>query len=225
MKLPLIAWLLGPAVALIACNTTSSGTPKPTTSPYNFVGVTAHPAGVEGVRATITWTVIPKTLPKSAQSTWIGIFGKANQTTKLSYEIAQIGWKQSGQDTPRVFWEWGTDQSHNEIGYGSGVASGQALTVELDRTPAGGYTFLANNVAVASVSLTWAPDFVSADAETHDPGDYLAGSSVAPEIVSALEIKIDGKWQLLSGKLHSTSSSYLTTTDPAGNLLIWDSRL
>ena len=218
-------WLLISAITLVACGGPSRSVPSATPTAYSFAGQTEHLAGIEGIRATIVWTIAPKTLSSSAQSTWIGIFGKADSGTRLSFKIAQIGWKQAGQDPPRAFWEWGTDQSDNHIRYGPEVASGDVLQVELDRSPNGEYAFLANGVAVAKISLAWVPDYVSANAETQNPGDYLAGSSGAPETVSGLAVKVQGTWRPLAGDVYSTSSSYRAKSDSQDNLLIWDSRL
>lgn len=218
-------WLLISAITLVAYGGRSTNVSSATPPAYSFAGQTEHMAGVEGIRATIVWTVAPKTLPSSAQSTWIGIFGKGDSGTRLSFTIAQIGWKQLGQDPPRIFWEWGTDQSNNHIRYGSDVASGDVLQVELDRSSNGDYTFLANGVAVAKISLTWVPEYVSVDAETHNPDDYLAGSSGAPETVSGLEVKVQGTWRPLAGEVFSTSSSYQAKSASHDSLIIWDSRL
>jgi hypothetical protein len=123
-----------------------------------------------------------------------------------------------------VFWEWGNDRSDNNISYGAEVVPGEDLQIELDRSSDGGYTFQANGAVVIRVSLTWVPEYVSADAETHNPGDYLAGSSGAPETVRGLQVKVQGTWRRFSGDAYSTSSSY--RAQAAGeNLLIWDNRL
>lgn len=212
------------AITLVACGGPSQSVSSVTPTLYSFAGRSEHVAGIEGIRATIVWTISPKTSSSSAQSTWIGIFGKADSGTRLSFKIAQIGWKQTGQEAPRAFWEWGTDQSDNHVRYGSDVASGDVLQVELDRSPDGEYTFLANGVAVAKISLAWVPDYVSADAQTQNAEDYLAGSSVAPEKVSGLAVKIQGTWRALAGSVYSTSSSYRAKFDASDNLLIWDSR-
>lgn len=225
-----IGRLLSRALLIIfgvgACGGGYSGPSVPSRlPPYNFVGVTTSAIGVDGVRATITWTVPPTTQLGSAQSTWIGIFGSADKTTGLSFETAQVGWKQQGSEPARVFWEWGLDQSHFTIRYGPVIGAGQHLQVELDRSSTGEYTFMAGGELLDWARLGWTPAFVGADAEAHDPEDRMPGSSAAPEIIAGLEEKIQDQWQPISGHARSTDRNYRVATDAGGNLLIWDTRV
>jgi hypothetical protein len=179
---------------------------------------------VEGVRATITWTVAPITSANSAQSTWIGIFGPADPKTHLSLRIAQIGWKQLAPDPPRVFWEWGTDLSDNTISYGDQVQASKSLVVELDRDISGQYTFIADGKQVGSVTLAWQPSSLTIAAETHHPADVMAGSVQSPEVISDVMWKQNGIWRPLSAPTFSTNSVYHASVDSSERILIWDAR-
>src|SRR5467141_304405 len=184
------------------------GTPSPQVPTYNFAGISTHQhaAEIEGIRATINWSVDPSTTAGSAQSTWIGIFGQSDPRTHLSSKIAQIGWKQQGTSPPRVFWEWGTDSNHVSIFYGD-IAT-PPLTIELDRDPAGNFSFIANCINVGTVSLAWYPTFEAVAAETHRPSDLLAGSADRPEAIDHLEWRISGNWSAISAEPFSSNPFY-----------------
>ena len=221
--------LLHLAIVLAACgggSAANAATSPPVPPVYNFAGVrtNSHADTVEGIRATITWSVAPITSSRSAQSTWIGIFGQGDPTTHLSVKIAQIGWKQLAPKPPRVFWEWGTDRTHVSISYGDTVEPSKPLVVELDRDITGEFSFLANGVLVGHVALTWAPTFLDVAAETHQPSDLMAGSAQMPEVISDLKWKLNGEWQAFTATSFSTSSQYQATIDSTGNVLIWDTR-
>jgi hypothetical protein len=121
---------------LASCGgTPAAAVPSPSPPTYNFAGISTHLHAdtVQGIRATIRWSIAPRTGAQSAQSTWIGIFGAADPTTHLSLQIAQIGWKELPPKPPRVFWEWGTDRDHVSILYGQTIQANDHLDVELDR--------------------------------------------------------------------------------------------
>jgi hypothetical protein len=179
---------------------------------------------VQAVRATIEWWIAPRTLPNSAQSTWIGIFGPSDPTTHRSLNVAQIGWKQLGSNQVRVFWEWGVDGQFNHISYGATVDAGQPLTVELDRDSTGLFSFRANGAVAAQESVSWTPSYLAIGAETHNPSDELAGSVKSPEVITGVEWKLAEVWQPLAGLTFSTLSQYQIATDAQGPLRIWDLR-
>ena len=212
---------------LASCGgTPATAVPSPSPPTYNFAGISTHLHAdvAQGIRATISWSTSPRTGAQSAQSTWIGIFGAADPTTHLSLQIAQIGWKELPPKPPRVFWEWGTDRDHVSILYGQTVLPNDHLDVELDRAADGTFTFFVNGDLVRTELLSWRPSFIAAAAETHDPTDVLAGSELAPELISPLDWKLDGKWQAIGVPTFSTYSQYHATGDSSGNLHVWDAR-
>lgn len=194
--------------------------------PYNFAGIRSHPnmVIVEGLRATISWTVPPITSEGSAQSTWIGIFGEQDATARLSFRIAQLGWKQLGAGPPRIFWEWGTDLNHFTVRYGNVVTPSTALSLELDRASGGSYTFLVDGLPLGQAEVKWAPRYINVAAETQHPVDVLAGSLASPERITNIQVKIRGQWQPLMGDTFSTYPDYMIISKPNGDLRIWDSR-
>ncbi|HCG01036.1 MAG TPA: hypothetical protein DEV93_10895 [Chloroflexi bacterium] len=212
---------------LAACGgTPAAAVPSPSPPTYNFAGISTHLHAdtVQGIRATIIWSLVPRTGAHSAQSTWIGIFGAADPTTHLSLQIAQIGWKELPPEPPRLFWEWGTDRDHVSTFYGQTVQPNDHLDIELDRGTDGTFTFYANGDLVGTELLNWRPSFIAATAETHDPTDVLAGSELAPELISPLDWKLSGKWQAIVVPSFSTYSQYHATSDSSGSLHVWDAR-
>jgi len=210
------------------CGVTSSPVASPRESPptYNFAVAEEHrnADAIQGLRATIQWSVAPITAQDSAQSTWIGIFGQSEPATHLSLKVAQVGWKQLGTTPVRVFWEWGTNSHDNRIHYGPAVRPAEPLSVELDRDPTGSFIFWANGIQLGQIPLPWTPTYLAVGAETHQPSDVMAGSSRVPELITSVEWELNGTWQPLKLATFSTYPTYQIASDSEGTLRIWDLR-
>src|SRR5712691_5004282 len=123
---------------------TSTTAVSPSPSPpvvYGFAGLNTseNAAQVEGLRATITWTVEPVIVPGYSVSTWIAL-AVATPGQGVSNQIAQIGWIETETGQPHLFWEWGTSTSDSHKQIGKAVEPGLPLKVEVDLDRSGGIT-------------------------------------------------------------------------------------
>jgi len=200
---------------------------------YSFAGLTGQDKSdeIQALRATITWTVAPRSATAYSVSTWIAFAAPSGTSddsqpaagTRVSYRIVQIGWIQKAQDDYRLFWEWDNSQSDHHFHTGDRVELGKPLEVELDRDE-GGFTVVANGVQQDSVQITWAPTAMGAFAETHDPDDYLPGSSAQPEVISDFQEEISGHWKPYVGDVFSSIEQYRVNNTTDNRVLIWDTR-
>ncbi len=186
---------------------------------------------VQGLRATIRWTVAPRSTTAYSVSTWIAFAAPAGTSgaaqpaggTHVSYRIVQIGWIQKAQNDYRLFWEWDNSQSDHRFRTGDKVELGRPLQVEIDRDERG-FTLVANGVQQDSVHVAWAPTAMGAFAETHDPNDYLPGSSSEPEVISDFQEEIRGQWKPYAGDVFSSIEQYRVNVTMENGILIWDTR-
>jgi len=123
-------------------------------------------AQVEGLRATITWTVEPVIVPGYSVSTWIAL-GVASPGEGVSNQIAQIGWIETDPGQPHLFWEWGTSTADSHKQIGKAVEPGLPLNVEVDLDHSGEITFFVDAQAIGTASVPWVPTAIGAFAETH----------------------------------------------------------
>jgi hypothetical protein len=192
---------------------------------YDFAGLNAkeNVDQVEGLRATITWTVPPKLIPGYSVSTWIA-FAAPQGLGSVSHRIAQVGWIETDPGHPRLFWEWGTSQSDAKKQLGADVKVGRPLNVEIDRDAFGTYSFYADNLLLGKGSVSWTPTKVGVLAETHNPAEFLPGTATKPEVITDLEQKVGGKWVPYVGEVLTTHAQFRVDVSPDGTVHIWDSR-
>jgi len=227
----LIAWAVAIASVALACGGSAHATPSQSPNVvYGFAGLTAEDKDdeVQALRATITWTVAPRSSSPYSVSTWIAFAAPAGDTTGgngVSYRIVQIGWIQKSPNDYRLFWEWDTSPTDHHFKTGGKVEPGMPLRAEIDRDTQVGFTLHANDVLLASVQVGWTPTSIGIFAETHSPTDYLPGSSAKPEIISGLEREVGGRWAPYQGSVFSTNDQYRVSVgidDPS--VVIWDAR-
>lgn len=140
--------MLWASIAALALSCGEQGRVAATPSPsanvaYGFAGLTGQDMGdeVQGLRATITWTVPPRSSTAYSVSTWIAFAAPAGTSdagqpatgTHVSYRIVQIGWIQKAQNDYRVFWEWDKSQSDHHFRTGDKVELGRPLQLEIER--------------------------------------------------------------------------------------------
>ena len=221
----LIVVLLGLS---LACGSLSSS--KPTPAPavvFDFAGLSAkeNVDQVEGLRATIIWTVPPKLIPgpEYAVSTWIA-FAAPQGLGGVSYRIAQVGWMQTDSGHPRLFWEWGTSLSDTQRQVGVDVKESRSLHVEVDWDGLGTFSFYADDVLLGKGSVSWIPTDVGAFVETHNPAEFLPGTATEPELITGLEQKVRGKWVPYAGKVLTSRAEFRVDVSPDGSVRIWDVR-
>lgn len=217
-------------VLIVACGALSGpkGTPSTSSSPpvaFDFAGVNtkANVQEVDGLRATMTWTVPPRLLPGYSVSTWIA-FAAPTDGHGVSQRIAQVGWIEIDPGDPHVFWEWATSSSDSHRQIGRAVQRGLPLKVEIDRDSNSGFTFYADDVVLGTTSVPWTPTAVGAFAETHVSSEYLPGSASQPEIISRFEEKVGGRWVPYAGQVLTTSSQFRVTVSTDNAVRIWDVR-
>jgi hypothetical protein len=211
-----------------ACGSLSSATTTPSAAvAFDFAGLKANENvdQVEGLRATMVWTVPPKLIPgpEYAVSTWIA-FAAPQGLGGVSYRIAQVGWIQSDPGNPRLFWEWGTSQSDTQMQLGADVQEASPLTVEIDTDGLGTYSFYANNLLLGKGSVSWTATDTGVFAETHNPAEFLPGTATEPELITGLEQKVGGKWLPYVGKVLTSRAQFRADVSPAGSVSIWDVR-
>lgn len=199
---------------------------------YGFAGLTGQDRSdeIQRLRATITWTVAPRSTTAYSVSTWIAFAAPSGTSDAsppgsagVSYRIVQIGWIQKAPNDYRLFWEWDNSQSDHHLRIGDKVDLGRPLQVEIDRDR-GGFTLAANGVQQDSVRVAWTPTVLGTFAETHDPNDYLPGSSAQPEVISDFQEEISGQWRPYEGDVFSSADQYRTKVMPDNSILIWDTR-
>jgi hypothetical protein len=218
-----------PSLFASACGGLSRSTTSVSSSPsppvvYGFAGLNSseNVEQVEGIRATFRWTVEPVIVPGYSVSTWIA-FAVATPGQGISNRIAQIGWIETDSAQPHVFWEWGTSTSnHKQIG--RAVESGVPLNVEVDIDRSGNLTFIADNIALGTATVPWAPTAIGAFAETHTATEYLPGSSTQPETLTDVQEKVAGNWLPYSGRVLTTDPHFRVRVSPDNSVLIWDVR-
>jgi len=201
---------------------------SPSPSPpvvYGFAGLNASESvdQVEGLRATITWTVEPVIVPGYSVSTWIA-FAVATPGHGESNRIAQIGWIETDPGRAHLFWEWGTSTADSHKQIGKAVELGLPLNVEVDLDRSGELTFLADAVAVGTARIPWVPTAIGAFAETHTTTEYLPGSSSLPEVLSGFQEKVAGTWMPYNGHVLTTSPQFRVNVSSDNSVLIWDVR-
>lgn len=219
-----------PILLASACESPSTSTTSVSPSSslpvvYGFAGVNTgeNAAQVEGLRATITWTVEPVIVPGYPVSTWIAL-AVATPGQGVSNQIAQIGWIETNPGQPHLFWEWGTSTADSHKQIGKAVEPGPPLNVEVDRDGSGKITFLADGVAIGTATVPWVPTAVGAFAETHTTAEYLPGSSSRPEILSRFQEETDGNWSPYAGRVLTTSPQFRVNVASDNSVLIWDAR-
>lgn len=211
-----------------ACGSLSTATTSP--SPpvaFDFAGLNSkeNVDQVDGLRATIMWTVPPKLIPgpEYAVSTWIA-FAAPQGLGGVSYRIAQVGWMQTDTGQPRLFWEWGTSQSDTQRQLGADVKVARPLNVEVDRDGPGTYSFYADNVLLGKGTVSWTATEVGVFAETHNPAEFLPGTATEPELITGLEQKVGGRWVPYAGKVLTSRAQFRVDVSPDGSVRIWDVR-
>jgi len=210
----------------LACGSTSSAGATPSQAVvYDFAGLNAkqNVDQVEGLRATITWTVPPKLIPGYSVSSWIA-FAAPQGLGGVSHRIAQVGWIETDPGHPRLFWEWGTSQSDSQKQLGADVKVGRPVNVEIDRDGLGIYSFYADNVLMGKGSVSWTPTDLGVFAETHNPAEFLPGNATEPELITGLEQKVGGKWVPYVGEVLTTRTEFRVDVSPDGSVHIWDIR-
>jgi hypothetical protein len=211
-----------------ACGSPSSATPTP--SPpvvFDFAGLYTNENvdRIEGLRATIMWTVPPQLIPgrEYAVSSWIA-FAAPEGLGGVSYRIAQVGWMQSDTGPPRLFWEWGTSLADTQRQVGADVKVARPLKVEVDWDGVGRYSFYADNVLLGKGSVSWSPTSVGVFVETHNPAEFLPGTMTEPELITGLEQKVGGRWVPFAGKVLTSRPQFHVDVSPDGSVRIWDVR-
>ncbi len=207
---------------------TSTTAVSPSPSPpvvYGFAGLNTseNVDQVEGLRATITWTVQPVIVPGYSVSTWIA-FAVATPGHGVSNRIAQIGWIETDPGQAHLFWEWGTSTADNHKQIGKAVEPGLPLNVEVDLDRNGELTFFADAVAVGTATVPWVPTATGALAETHTTTEYLPGSSSRPEVLSGFQENVAGRWMPYTGHVFTTSPQFRVNVSSDNSVLIWDVR-
>jgi hypothetical protein len=220
----LMAVLLGQFSLTCGSPSSATVTPSPAVE-YDFAGLTAKESvdQVEGLRATITWTVPPKLIPGYPVSTWIA-FASPQGLGGVSYRIAQVGWIETNPGHPRLFWEWGTSKSEHQNQVGADVKVGHPLNLEIDRDGLGTYSFYADNVLLGKGSVSWTPTSLGVFAETHNPAEFLPGTATKPELITGLEQKVGGKWVPYVGGVLATRAQFRVEVSPDRSVHIWDVR-
>jgi hypothetical protein len=206
-----------------ACGSTSRATPTPSPAVvFDFAGLYARENvdQVEGLRATITWTVPG---PEYAVSTWIA-FAAPQGLGGVSYRIAQVGWMQSDSGRPRLFWEWGTSLSDTQRQVGADVKEARPLKLEVDWDGLGTYSFYADSVLLGKGSVSWTPTDVGVFAETHNPPEFLPGTMNEPELITGLEQKVGGRWVPYAGTVLTSRAEFRVDVLQDGSVRIWDVR-
>ena len=211
-----------------ACGSVSTTTPTPSPAVvFDFAGLSAKESvdQVEGLRATIMWTVPPKLIPgpEYAVSTWIA-FAAPQGLGGVSYRIVQVGWMQTDTGHPRLFWEWGTSLSDTQRQLGADVKVARPLNVEVDRDGPGTYSFYADNVLLGKGMVSWTATDVGVFAETHNPAEFLPGTATEPELITGLEQKVGGKWVPYAGKVLTSRAEFRVDVSSDGSVRIWDAR-
>jgi hypothetical protein len=211
-----------------ACGSLSSATPTPSPAVvFDFAGLNAKENGdqVEGLRATIMWTVPPKLIPgpEYSVSTWIA-FAAPQGLGGVSYRIAQVGWMQTDTGHPRLFWEWGTSLADTQRLVGADVNEASPLKVEVDWDGLGTYSFYADNVLLGKGSVSWTPTDVGVFAETHNPAEFLPGTTTEPELITGLEQKVGGRWVPYHGTVLTSRAEFRVDVSQDGSVRIWDVR-
>lgn len=219
-----------PSLLTSACGgpSTSITSVSPSPSPpvvYGFAGLNTgeNAAQMEGLRATITWTVEPVIVPGYSVSTWIAL-AVATPGQGVSNEIAQIGWIETDPRQPHLFWEWGASPADSHKQIGKAVEPGSPLNVEVDLDRSGKITFLADAAAIGTATVPWVPTAAGAFAETHTTTEYLPGSSSQPEMLSSFQERIAGKWLPYAGRVLTTSPQFRVNVSSDNSVLIWDAR-
>lgn len=72
--------------------------------------------------------------------------------------------------------------------------------------------------------VAWVPTALGTFAETHNPNDYLPGSSLQPEVISSLQEEISGQWKPYEGDAFSSIEQYRVNVTTGNDILIWDTR-
>jgi hypothetical protein len=210
----------------LACGSQSSAiaTPSPAVE-YDFAGLNSkeHVDQVEGLRATITWTVPPKLIPGYPVSTWIA-FASPQGLGGVSYRIAQVGWIETDPGHPRLFWEWGSSKSEHQNQVGADVKVGHPLNLEIDRDGFGTYSFYADNVLLGKGSVSWTPTSLGVFAETHNPAEFLPGTATQAELITGLEQKVCRQWVPFIGDVLTTRAQFRVEVLPDRSVHIWDIR-
>jgi len=194
---------------------------------YKFAGVNAtkNVDQVEGLRATIAWTVPPKVVPGYSVSTWIA-FSAPSGARDVSYRIAQVGWiVEKGSGHPRLFWEWGSrSPSDMQKQLGADVRQARPLHVEIDRDGSGRYMFYADDILLGTGRVSWVPTDAGVFTELQNPAEFLPGTKTEPELVTGFEQKIGGKWVPYVGEVLKTSDQFQVDVSTDGAIRIWDLR-
>lgn len=211
-----------------ACGSLSAGRTSPSPAvAFDFAGLSSkdNVDQVDGLRATIMWTVPPKLMPgpEYAVSTWVA-FAAPQGLGGVSYRIAQIGWMQTDTVHPRLFWEWGTSQTDTQIQFGADVDVARPLNVELDRDLSGTYSFYADHVLLGKGTVSWTATNVGVFAETHNPSEYLPGTATEPELITDLEQRVGGRWVPFVGTVLTSRDQFRVDVSSDGSVRIWDVR-
>jgi len=220
----LLVLLLGPFSSACGSHSIAGATPSPAVV-YDFAGLNAkqNVDQVEGLRATIRWTVPPKVIPGYSVSTWIA-FAAPQGLGGVSHRIAQVGWIETDPGHPRLFWEWETSQADSQKQLGAEVKAGRPLNVEIERDGLGTYNFYADNLLLGKGSVSWTPTSVGVFTETHNPAELLPGNASHPELIAGLEQKVGGSWVPYVGEVLTTRAQFRVDLSPDGTVRIWDVR-